>query len=196
MDIPIQGQYTADDFKKAMAVHLAMPRILAILIIIVLFLLVQISFYKADNFTSGFIASIPFLLMATLFTYPLLLPRLQEENLKKNPLVQHPMSGKVSDDAIRWTVDGIETVLAWEAVTQYQLVADLALLYQESGGFIPFPRHIFASDADWEQFSQQIQQHAPEKKNRRAKILFAVIAIFVILIALVNVVALFADATP
>lgn len=196
MNIPIQGQYTTDDFKKAMSVHLAMPRHLAILIIIVLFLLVQISFYKADNFTAGFIASIPFLLMATLFAYPLLLPRLQEENIKKNPLILHPISGRVGDDAIRWTTGDGETVLAWESVTNYQLVADLALLYQDPGGFIPFPRHLFAGDADWEQFRQHLQQTIPEKKNRRAKILFAVISIFVIVIAVINILALFVGNTP
>jgi hypothetical protein len=196
MNIPIQGQYTTDDFKKAMAMHLAMPRNLAILIIIVLFLLVQISFYKADNFAAGFIASIPFLLMATLFAYPLLLPHLQEENIKRNPLLQHAMSGRIDDDAVRWTAGDVETTLAWESVTQYQLVADLALLYQKSGRFIPFPHHIFASDADWEQFSQYIQQHIPEKKNRRAKIIFAVISIFVIVIAVVNIIALFVGNAP
>ena len=179
-----------------MAVHLAMPRNLAILIIIVLFLLVQISFYKADNFTSGFISSIPFLLMATLFSYPLLLPRLQEENIKSNPLILHPISGQVSDDAIRWIAGDVETILAWESVTQYQLVSDLVLLYQDSGSFIPFPSHIFANEMDWEQFSQHIQRHIPEKKNRRAKILFAVISVFVIIIAVVNIIALFVGNTP
>ena len=196
MNIPIQGQYTTEDFKKAMAVHLAMPRNLAILVIIVLFLLVQISFYKADDFTSGFISSIPFLLMATLFSYPLLLPRLQADSIQSNPLIQHPITGHVTEHAIEWTAGDGETVLAWETVPHYQLVPDLVLLYQDSGSFIPFPSHIFANETDWGQFNQHIQQNIPEKKNRRAKILFAIIAVFVIAIAIINVIALFAGNTP
>lgn len=76
------------------------------------------------------------------------------------------------------------------------MVPELALLYQDSGSFIPFPSHIFANETDWKQFIQHIQQTIPEKKNRRAKILFAVIAVFVIIIAIINIIALFAGNTP
>ncbi len=191
MNIPIQGQFTTDDFKKAFALHLATPRRLAALIVIVLIVLVQITFIKADNFTSGFLSSLPFLLMATMFSYPLLLPRMQAEKMKDSPLLQHPITGQVSDNGIHWIAEDGEMDFSWDVITQYRSASDIVLLYQESGSFIPFPRHLYTNDDDWQAFSQSIRQEIPQKKDRRTQILFAIVSIFVIAIAIINIAALF-----
>jgi len=194
MNIPIQGQYSSDDFKKAFALHLATPRRVAALNVIVLLVLVQITFIKADNFTSGFLSSLPFLLMATMFAYPLMLPRLQADKMKDSPLLQHPISGQVADNGITWIGKDEEVNMPWETITQYRADrtgSNLILLYQESGAFVPFPNHLFASDENWEQFSQTIRQDIPERKDRRTQILFAIVSVFVIAIGIINIITLF-----
>jgi len=192
MNIPIQGQYTADDFKKAFALHLVTPRRMSVLIVIVLLVLVQITFIKADTFISGFLSALPFLLMATMFSYPLLLPRLQADKMKDSPLLQNPITGQATESGIQWIGEEEEVDMPWETLTEYRAdrKSNLFILYQESGTFVPFPHHLFANDADWQQFSQSIRQDIPEKKDRRTQILFGIVSIFVIAIGIINIIAL------
>jgi len=194
MNIPIHGQYTTDDFKKAFSLHLATPRRMSAVIVIVLLVIIQITFIKADTFTSGFLSALPFLLIASIFAYPLLLPRLQAEKMKDSPLLLHPISGQVADTSIRWIGEDEEVNMPWESITEYRVDrtgSNLILLYQASGAFIPFPTHLFANDEDWQQFNRSIRQGIPKKNDRRTQTLFAIVSLFVIAIGIVNIVALF-----
>lgn len=193
MNIPLQGQYTTDDFKKAFALHLVTPRRMSALIVIVLLVLAQISFIKANTFTSGFLSALPFLLMATMFAYPLFLPRLQADKMKDSPLLQNPISGQVTGSGIQWIGEEEEVDMAWETLTEYRADrrSNLIILYQESGSFVPFPHHLFANDEDWQQFDQTIRKDIPEKKDRRTQILFGIVSLFVIAIGIINIIALF-----
>ena len=192
MDIPIQGQYTLDDFQDAVTLHLATPRKLAILIVAVLLLLALLAVVRAGNLIMGLGTAIPFLFIAALFSYPLLLPRLQVRKIQGNPLLQHPISGHITDKAIRWQSTEGENLFPWETISEQRRSPQLILAYQTSGAFIPLPRHIFANDQDWERFGAFVQKNIPPKSDRRTQLLFGVVAALVALVAAINILSLFA----
>lgn len=187
MTIVYQGHYTEKDFRKAIALHLQAPRRLAAVILVALIILVLLSIGTTDDLLTDLGAAAPFLIMAILFLYPLLLPWWQAAKMRKSPLLQSPVQGEITDTALSWSGKDFETELAWEDVTERRMTGDLILLYQESGMFTPLPRHLFNDDTDWQHLIAYVEQHIPAKNDRKAKILLGAVAVAVIAVTLFSV---------
>ena len=187
MRIVYQGQYTEKDFRNAIALHLQAPRRLAVIIFVALIVLVLLSIGATGDLMSDLGAAAPFLILAILFLYPLLLPWWQASKMRDSPLLKSPIQGEITDKTLSWSGKGFDTELAWEDVTAHRMSADLILLYQESGMFTPLPEHLFADDADWQRLVTYVEQHIPVKSDRKTKVLLGAVAVAVIAVTLFSI---------
>ena len=65
-------------------------------------------------------------------------------------VLQRPVSGTVSDQAITWNVSATSTAqVEWSHLRRWRRSPSLILLYQGPSQVLYFPRHFFTDKGDW-----------------------------------------------
>jgi hypothetical protein len=174
MDIPLQGRYTDEDIRRALALMRGRVfQVMGILLVVIAvsaslpYLLPMLS-GQADGVTVTS-AILPPVLVLGVFGFILWnTPRSQTRRLRQAPLFQEPVSGRITAEALALESEQSAGRTKWRAFVQYKMSDQIVLLYQNHAAATIMPRDFFASDDDWQRFRQHVQATVPEKAQAEA----------------------------
>lgn len=176
MEIPIGGEFTEQDVKRA--ISLGYPtwyqpfRIDLTLLMawpLLYGLVPSIQSIAEGDVPPGpaLLLLLPLLLVVLVlaaFVYALwVLPLRQARRIQDTPLCQGTFSGVASDESFVLGNEAAASSVRWDSFVQYRMSDDMVLLYQNKNAYSMVPRSFFANDSDWQNFRDHIRATVPKK---------------------------------
>jgi hypothetical protein len=164
-EIPFAGQLTQRDFDQIQRLGLRGIRwiiIVAVLLVVVWNLGVigpreLLAHPGRTAYTWG-----PFLLVVPAVGFGLRVAFRRQ--FQTNKVLQAPVNGVVSDEAIVWSVEGLSSMrVPWQLLLKYRASNSLVLVYQSVNQTFYFPRHYFSSQSAWDSFREMVSRKLPRK---------------------------------
>ena len=163
MEIKYAGAISLPDFQRAQALD-GRSRLTSMILmgLIIILALIQLVGLRSDPETATTLLTLFPLLLATIFFWGFV--RFQIRNTwKKNQAIYSAISGVITENSLEYNTGQSESKLRWDLFQKYKIAPDMILLYQTTHAFNVFPRHFFASDADWSAFTSLVQQKIANK---------------------------------
>jgi hypothetical protein len=176
VEIPLQGQYTQQDLRRAVSLSRGRgSKIGAIIIgIIAIFLLLSATVTAIEGSLEPMVylgsMLVAFFLLALVVGSMWALPQFQARQLAKAPQCQGTVTGRATDEALEFHNALSESSVRWDAFVRYRMSPDVVLLYVGSAGVSIVPRSFLESDADWLCLRQHVQATVPKKSPWRLSI--------------------------
>ena len=164
-EIQFAGQLTEAEFAKVNALAMRKVR-LVVRCFGIGYGLINLASASWDQFTEQPVASIFVWLWIVLFitggwpVHRFLIRR----HWRNNKLLQKPVCGTVSEEAISWNVEGLlSSRIPWDVFIRHRVSPSMILVYQGLNQVCYFPRHYFNSDNDWTEFHKLVAVKVPSK---------------------------------
>ena len=77
---------------------------------------------------------------------------------EQNEAVRARRHGKITDQGVEVYTPFGQTGLRWADLTGYGECNEILVLFQGTSMVIPFPRHFFAGDEEWQQFKTAVTE--------------------------------------
>jgi len=164
-EILFRGQLTEVEYANVNALAMRKLR-LVVRFFGILYGLITVTSFSWEQFTEQPLASIFNWLWILLFItggWPIhrLLVRRYWRN---NKLLQKPVSGTISEEAINWNVEGLlSSRIPWDLFMKHRVSQSMILVYQGPNQVYYFPRRYFDSDTDWTEFHELVASKVPSK---------------------------------
>jgi len=81
--------------------------------------------------------------------------------LWKNPALQRPLRGVITEKDIRYQFDAGEKRYAWEEIRRARIQRDFVALVAKGGMLLIFPRRFFRREKDWQRFLTFLREKNP-----------------------------------
>ena len=168
MEIEFQGQYDKATVFKAVALankpskRNSLIRIGLTVLFVAIYATYFITVADKDGLSSfEILRSGRHLITLPFIAYFLLQPYISSffaaSNLWKNPNMQKPLAGVISDQGIVYiSLSKSRREIAWESFAKKRISEDLIVLLTADGVLSFFPRHFFKTEADWKRVKQWV----------------------------------------
>lgn len=107
---------------------------------------------------------IPFMFFLLFAVYFFWTPYLGARRVFRNlEYIHHPINGWITGETVSVNSTRQEATLPWNKYRMARRASDLILLYQNENNFHFFPRMWFENDADWREFTAEIDRRIAER---------------------------------
>lgn len=176
MEIEFQGKYERNTIFKALSLiskptkWKAVTRIGLIVLVFIVFIAYFIAIIdKGDLSTYEIIRAarhfILFPFIAYYFLKPYILPYFLTNKLLKDPVIQLPVTGFISEQGITFLyLSGNRKEIVWSSFVKKETRDDIIVLLAVDGVCSYFPRHFFKTNEDWNRVKQWVDFKVMEAK--------------------------------
>lgn len=85
---------------------------------------------------------------------------------RSNALLQSSVAGEARESGIRMETDPTRSELPWSVFFKRKIGKDIVLLYQSLEIVNVFPRELFATETDWQDFVDLVDRNVPDAAPR------------------------------